>query len=221
MGYSGRNVLMAMGDSIGDGSFSTSALASSGIRFLISAAALAANVAVQWVGSQFNGTMSNPQTETYPGQDLLNIQVNSRVGRVALHPEGILHQGGTNTIGAGNTAAQTATAYTNSLNEVIDRASHYYPGGGSTLRFILCAALLHRSDSGGAFNSIIDDFNTNFLPGIVSTAATASGLDIAIVPTTGVTDFFGDGIHLTDLGFNQWFTNGWWPKLLPRLRPAT
>lgn len=200
-----RNVLMPLGDSQTNGSQSTAAIQSAGYRWVLDQLARALGLALKFVGDQQTGSFANNWHQGVGALDLDAIRINSRAARQAVQPDGILLNGGINTLTA-TTAAAAATAMTNLINDCWDLAAHNLPGGGSTLRWMLVTNVLRYQFDLVTVNPKVIDFNTNFLPGVVA-AQVAQGRNVVIldgysrVPSIGA-----DLIHPDDTGYTQWAT---------------
>lgn len=206
MPYPTRNVVMPLGNSQTTGSQSTAALKSAGYRSPLYDAALAAGKAITYVGSQQNGTLAFPQNEGYSGVHVDGVRTGSLAARVAAPPEIIIFDGPTvDFVTDGSSAAVVAGLYTTALNELWDRGSHQIPGGGNTLRTVICCNTLRYAVDLVTINPRIIDFNTNpiYFPGIIA-AQVALGRDCVAIDCYNGVSLGADNLHPGDAGYQQW-----------------
>lgn len=202
--YSARNVVMPLGNSQTAGSQSTAALQSAGYRWVLQQLAAAAGKAIAFVGSQATGSFTNNNHEGYAGVHVDGVRTNSLNARVQSAPEIILFDGPTvDFVTDGSSAATVAGLYTTALNEIWDRQAHAIPGGGSSLRAVLCSNVLRYPNDLVTINPRILDFNTNFWPGILA-AQRALGRDCIGYDVYNTVSIGADLLHPDDAGYTAW-----------------
>lgn len=217
--YSARNVVMPLGNSQTAGSQSTAALQSAGYRWVLQQLAAAAGKAIAFVGSQATGSFTNNNHEGYAGVHVDGVRTNSLNARVQSAPEIIIFDGPTvDFVTDGSSAATVAALYTTALNEIWDRQAHAAPGGGNTLRSVICCSTLIYPNDLVTINPRIITFNTTLLPGIIA-AQQALGRDCVLLDVYASVHIGADLLHPDDVGYTQW-ANQAMGVLSPRLRPA-
>lgn len=217
--YPGRNLLLALGDSMTLGSFSTAATQNAGYRLVLSDVAIAAFKAIKWVGKYANGDQTDNNLHNgVASQTIDAIRSDSINVRTICQPEGMAFLCAINNIIAGSADA-AGVELNAALTDFYDKAAHVAPGGGSTLRWVCVPKILKYGADLVTVNPKVLDYNNRVLPAILAQHQ-ALGRDVFTFDAYSlVTSFAGDLIHPNDAGYVQ-LAGGFLAACGPRLRAA-